>query len=153
MTGHNSQNLIRSFADRIMRLKAEQDDIGHDIREVYKEAHGNGLDKTILGQLVGYLRKREKHGAIRADEQASLLQVYIDAYEESLTGTVIATRVCEPPPPHDPETGELTEPAGPALPSPEQQAGAESPGIASAPAVPDEFPDLPDFLRRKKVAA
>lgn len=84
--------------------------------------------------------------------------------------------------PHDPETGEFHEPAGPPLPGPEQQAGAESPTHASAPAdlstdsfevwsrYPDgriikpdgtvireaftsEIPDLPEFLRRKKVAA
>ena len=78
-------------------------------------------------------------------------------------------------PPHDPETGELHEPAGPALPRPEQQAGAESPTDASAPAVPTEsdggafgavkaqsrlpdavgvepppsdLPELPEFLRQ-----
>lgn len=71
---------LRSFIDRVMRLKEEQDAIGSDIKEVYAEAKATGFDKTAMGQLVAYLRKKDKD-ADKLAEQSALFDLYLDAYE------------------------------------------------------------------------
>lgn len=71
---------IRSVVERILRLKAEQDDIGDAIKDVYAEAKGNGLDKTQLGKVVAYARQREKRGATTADAEEATFALYLNAY-------------------------------------------------------------------------
>lgn len=73
---------LRSIVDRILRLKAEQDDLAADIREIYAEAKGNGYDKTALGQLVSYIRKRDKDPEKFAEGNA-VFDLYLTAYENS----------------------------------------------------------------------
>ncbi len=99
---------VKSFIDRILRLKEEQDTLADDIREVYAEAKGEGYDKTAMGALVAHLRKIEKKGADAVSEADSVFAIYLEAYERA-TGTPIATHTHEEFPPHDPETGELTD--------------------------------------------
>ena len=145
MTGINfAQGQVRSLIDRILRLKAEQDAIGQDIREVYKEAHANGFDKTILGLAVARLRKEEKNGAARVEETDSVLALYLEAYRGVATENALDsqlrleharahTREIETPPvAHDAVTGEI---ADPGLPTP------ITPG--------DLIPDIPNFLDRR----
>lgn len=91
-----AQGQLRQLIDRIMRLKAEQDAIGQDIREVYKEAHASGFDKTTLGQAVGRLRKEEKNGVARLEESDAMLARDPDAPEAIGWSTVYET--LEPPP-------------------------------------------------------
>ena len=55
-----SNSRLKSFIDRVLRLKEEEDTIKADIREVYAEMKGEGFDKTVAGQLVAHLRKVEK---------------------------------------------------------------------------------------------
>ena len=86
---------LRSIVDRILRLKAEQDDLALDIREVYAEAKGNGWDKTALGQLVSYIRKRDKDPEKFA-EGSAVFDLYLSAYEQ--TGTALATHTHEAKP-------------------------------------------------------
>ena len=154
--------LFREVAAFIDAVDQEVEDANERKKEYWADMRQRltPSDVKALQGAIKIRRKRrkdpEKYDAIdwRTDEILNLI---------SDSGTEFAThaRPREPvlqdhiiDPPHDPETGELTEPAGPALPRPEQQAGAESPTDASAPAVlSDEFPDLPDCLRRKKVAA
>lgn len=100
-----SDTRLKSFIDRVLRLKEEQDTLAADIREVYAEAKGEGYDKTAMGALVSHLRKVEKAGADAVNEAETVFSVYLDAYQRA-TGTVIATR------PHtheqfDTETGEI----------------------------------------------
>ena len=75
---------LRAFVERIMRLKEEQDTLATDIREVYAEAKGMGFDKQAMGQLVTYLRKKEKDGA-KLEEQSAIFELYRDAYEHGLS--------------------------------------------------------------------
>ena len=51
------------------------------MRDIYAEAKGNGFDKTALGQLVSYLRKRAKDGA-KLEEQSAIFDLYLAAYEQ-----------------------------------------------------------------------
>lgn len=78
--GDNSNAQLRSIVDRILRLKEEQDAIGADIRDVYAEAKANGFDKTGLGSLVSYLRRREKNPEKEA-ERSAIFDLYLSAYE------------------------------------------------------------------------
>ena len=158
MTGANEQ--LRSIVDRILRLKAEQDDLAADIREIYAEAKGNGWDKTALGQLVSHIRKRDKNPEKFAEGNA-VFDVYLSAYEQ--TGTALATHTHEAaeiiPAPHSKEDD-----GGHPSPSSDPEAqkagvaalagqGGESqvlhPGQSEQPA---DLPPLPAFLRRDKQA-
>jgi uncharacterized protein (UPF0335 family) len=119
---------LRSFVDRVLRLKREQDDLAADIKEVYAEAKASGFDKTAMGQLVAHLRKLSKDPR-KFEANSTLFETYLEAYEH---GTDLATRahaheaedkvrltvtvddevarrlgMDEPDPPHDPSTGEL----------------------------------------------
>lgn len=44
--------IVKSYIDRILRLKEEQDTLADDIREVYAEAARRGISKTTLGMKV-----------------------------------------------------------------------------------------------------
>lgn len=90
MTGASEQ--LRSIVDRILRLKAEQDDLAADIREVYADAKRKSFDKTVLGQLVSYIRKRDKNPEKFAEGNA-VFDLYLNAYEQ--TGTALATHTHE----------------------------------------------------------
>lgn len=147
----NSDGLIRSYVDRILRLKEEAKAVNDDIREVYAEAKGEGLDKTALGKLVNYVEKRSKDAAAVAESEA-IFELYLSAYYG--TGTPVATHAHAPEgvdtidtPDHDPETGEVIEhssqvvssaelPAADAPPTPSAGTGGEADRqpIASFPA-------------------
>lgn len=126
-----ARDQLRSFIDRILRLKEEQDAIGGDVREVYAEAKSNGYDKTALGQVVTILRKKGRDPSGYA-EHSALVDIYLAALGE-LPGEdrVARTRPREiieefPPeePAHDPVTGEIEAASG----------GAGLAAVASAPA-------------------
>lgn len=79
-------DLLRSVVDRILRLKADQDDLAAAVRDVYAEAKGHGFDKTALGRLVTHLRKAEKGGDREAEVEA-FFAVYLNAYENAPSHT------------------------------------------------------------------
>jgi uncharacterized protein (UPF0335 family) len=81
---------LRSFVDRILRLKEEQDTIGDDVKDIYAEAKGLGFDKTAMGQLVQYLRKRGKD-AMKFDEQSAIFDLYLKSYEGPAAAVVDAS--------------------------------------------------------------
>lgn len=72
---------LKSFVDRIQRLKDEQDARAADIREVYAEAKAMGFDKTALGQVVSILRKREKDGE-KFEVLSATVELYLHALEK-----------------------------------------------------------------------
>jgi uncharacterized protein (UPF0335 family) len=72
---------IKSFIERIIRLKDEQDAIGEDIKAVYAEAKSLGFDKTGLGDVVTHLRKIEKKGADTIAEKEAIFDIYLSAYQ------------------------------------------------------------------------
>ena len=63
---------LRSFIDRIERLEEERSALPADIRAVYSEAKGTGLDTRIMRQVVR-LRKLDKADL---QEQEALLDLY-----------------------------------------------------------------------------
>lgn len=91
-----AQDQIKAFADRIIRLRAEAKAINADVREIYAEAKGNGLDKTILGKLVIYLEKLDADSNAVLEGE-SLFDLYLTAYQAASgsVGTVRATHTHE----------------------------------------------------------
>lgn len=77
----SSHDQVRSFIERIIRLKEEQDTIGDDIKDVYAEAKSVGYDKTAIGNVVSHLRKVSKKGADTVAEQGAIFDLYLAAYE------------------------------------------------------------------------
>lgn len=76
-----SNSRLKSFIDRVLRLKEEEDAIKADIREVYAEMKGEGFDKTVAGQLVAHLRKVEKKGRDEVDNANAIFDLYLNEYE------------------------------------------------------------------------
>jgi uncharacterized protein (UPF0335 family) len=80
----NSHGQLRSLVDRVLRLKAEQDAMTEDIKEVYAEAKANGFDKAQMGKVVNHLRKIEKSGGMqKIEEEEALFAIYLNAYHEA----------------------------------------------------------------------
>lgn len=80
--GHNSdapagfsEGQVKSFVERILRLKEEQDSIGDDVKDVYAEAASSGLDKTALGKVVQAIRAERKNPTKFAEMQ-TLVELY-----------------------------------------------------------------------------
>lgn len=110
-----ADDMIVAFVDRILRLKAEADDIAADIKEIYAEAHGNGFNKTRLGEIVTYLRKVEKD-ASKVEEAEAIRDLYLTAYYRAKNKphahayareAKSTTQTASVSGPFDPETGEF----------------------------------------------
>jgi len=76
----NTDVRLRSYIDRILRLKVEQDALAADIREVYAEAKADGFDKTVMGEVVAHLRRVDKRGAETVAERQTIFDSYLHAY-------------------------------------------------------------------------
>lgn len=63
---------LRSVIERIERLEEEKSALQADIKDVYAEAKGIGLEPRIIRQII---RLRKKEQAERQEEEA-LLDVY-----------------------------------------------------------------------------
>jgi uncharacterized protein (UPF0335 family) len=70
-----SNNQISSIVQRIERLEDEKSQIAEDIKEVYKEAKGNGFDPKIIKKVVS-LRKMDQSKRL---EEEQLIATYMDA--------------------------------------------------------------------------
>tara|TARA_R110000868_G_C10750054_1_gene753098 strand:- start:114 stop:404 length:291 start_codon:yes stop_codon:yes gene_type:complete len=73
--GGNAQEQLKSIIERIERLAEEKDSIASDIRDVYAEAKGNGLDPTALRAIV----KLRKEDAGKRAEREAILETYMHA--------------------------------------------------------------------------
>ncbi|MCZ4089356.1 GapR family DNA-binding domain-containing protein [Sinorhizobium psoraleae] len=77
----SSDGQLKAFIDRVLRLKEEQDALGQDIRDIYAEAKASGFDKTVMGDVVAYLRKLDKKGRDAIEERGAIFETYLAAYE------------------------------------------------------------------------
>ena len=67
--------MLRQFIERIERLEEEKAQLMADIREVYAEAKGNGLEPKIMRQVVK-LRSMDQQDRL---EQDAALEMYRSA--------------------------------------------------------------------------
>ena len=74
--GHNvAKDMIRSVVERVEKLEEEKKAISDDIKDVYTEAKGNGLDVKALRAVV---RLRRQDADERAEQEA-ILETYLHA--------------------------------------------------------------------------
>lgn len=76
--GGNAQTQLRSIVERVERLEEDKAGVMGDLKEVYGEAKGNGLDVKIIRKVV---RLRKQDRAKRAEEEA-ILDLYMSAIGE-----------------------------------------------------------------------
>lgn len=74
-----AQSRIRSFVERIERLKQEQSALGEDITEVYAQAKAEGFDVKILRKVID---RRALDPNARQEQEALL-----DLYEAAVKGS------------------------------------------------------------------
>jgi uncharacterized protein (UPF0335 family) len=75
--GHNSvaKDQIKSIVERVERLEEDKAAIASDIRDVYSEAKGNGLDVKALRAIVRY----RKEDAADREEREAIFAIYLNA--------------------------------------------------------------------------
>lgn len=74
--GHNvAKDQIKAIIERVERLEEEKKAISDDIKDVYTEAKGNGLDVKALRAVV---RLRRQDADERAEQEA-ILETYLHA--------------------------------------------------------------------------
>ncbi|MEM8698095.1 MAG: DUF2312 domain-containing protein [Pseudomonadota bacterium] len=66
---------LKAIVERIERLEEEKKEVADQIKEVYAEAKGNGLDTKTLRRIVS-LRKKPVE---ERDEEEALLDLYMSA--------------------------------------------------------------------------
>ena len=98
---------IISFINRILRLKEESDAIAKDIRDIYGEAKDRGYNKTAIGDVVTYARRRAKDREA-AETRSADFNLYLSHFL-GITQKPSHTHTREGSPPHDPDTGEIIE--------------------------------------------
>lgn len=84
--GHNSganpdilnqtaQGQLKSLVERVESLNVEAAEVRGSIKEVYREAKGNGFDTKILRKLI-QVRKQDRAKAL---EERAILELYASA--------------------------------------------------------------------------
>ncbi|RYC31401.1 DUF2312 domain-containing protein [Lichenibacterium minor] len=70
---------IRSFIERVEQIEEELKALTEGKKEVFLEAKGEGFDVKVLKEILK-IRKQDKD---QRDEQESLLDLYMQAMEDS----------------------------------------------------------------------
>jgi uncharacterized protein (UPF0335 family) len=70
---------IRSFIERVEQIEEELKALTEGKKEIFLEAKGEGFDVKVLKEILK-IRKQDKD---QRDEQESLLDLYMQAMEES----------------------------------------------------------------------
>lgn len=68
-------DVLKTTIARVEKLEEEKQGLSDDIREVYSEAKGNGLDPKIIKQIVKMRKLDESERA----EQIAIMRVYCEA--------------------------------------------------------------------------
>lgn len=77
--GEVAGDQLRTIVERIERIEEEIKELNEGKKEIYLEAKGNGFDVKILRQVI----RARKQNREEREEQASLLDVYLQAIEGS----------------------------------------------------------------------
>lgn len=77
--GHNSNAQLKSIIERIENREQAKQEIGDEIKEIYKEAEGNGYTAAAIRAIVKEIRLDKSKKAKRAE-----LEEIIDTYKANL---------------------------------------------------------------------
>jgi len=77
----NTGSILKGFIERVERLEEEKKGVASDIRDVYAEAKGNGLDPKIMRIII----KRRAMAAAERAEQDALVATYARAIGEPVS--------------------------------------------------------------------
>lgn len=103
---------LRSYAERIVRLKGEIKGLQGDVKDVKSEAAGRGFDKKALDVVVARMLEDETSRAARMETE-SLAEVYLASLgmlDGTPLGDATRRRADEPPPPIPMPRPEVTMP-------------------------------------------
>lgn len=78
-TGHNSNAQLKSIIERIENREQAKQEIADEIKDIYKEAEGNGYTAAALRAIVKEIRLDKSKKAKRAE-----LAETIDTYKAAL---------------------------------------------------------------------
>jgi uncharacterized protein (UPF0335 family) len=67
--------MLENIIARIEKLEEEKAAISQDIKDVYSEAKGNGLDASILRKIVSIRKKSPKE----LEQEEEMLELYMGA--------------------------------------------------------------------------
>lgn len=70
--GGNSKEQLRSIIERVEALEEQKSAIASDIKDIYHEAKGNGLDPKAIKAII----RRRKQDADEVAEQEALIEAY-----------------------------------------------------------------------------
>jgi uncharacterized protein (UPF0335 family) len=71
----NEGQQIRSYVERVEKLREERDGLAKDTADIFAEAKGNGFDAKIIRRVVA-IRKQD---AAKRSEEEELLDLYLSA--------------------------------------------------------------------------
>ena len=74
--GEHSKTLLLGFIRRGKAIADEIGDLQTDLSEVCKEAKGAGFEPTKIREVIGWLRKIEKHGREKVEEAEAIFDLY-----------------------------------------------------------------------------
>lgn len=109
VTAHISETVsagqLRAFIERIERVEEEIKAANGDKSGIYKEARGCGFDVKAIRQCVA----ARKLDSAEREERTAIFELYWSALTGSVHVHTPARENIEKFPPHDPETGEITD--------------------------------------------
>lgn len=70
-----TKEILQNIIARIERLEEEKAAISQDIKDVYAEAKGNGLDPAIIRKIVSIRKKNP----VELEQEETMLELYMDA--------------------------------------------------------------------------
>ena len=70
-----TKEMLENIIARIEKLEEEKAAISQDIKDVYSEAKGNGLEVSILRKIVSIRKK----SPIEREQEETMLELYMDA--------------------------------------------------------------------------
>lgn len=161
MNQHNGQ--LRAIVERVERLNEEEAQIKADKREIFSEAKANGFDPKVLRRVIairaGDASAHEEFEALVATYMAALGGSHArdtrETAEEALSPTARIDGVAGARP--EQVADDRGPPPAPRLPAQSAKVGAAGDGVQAVGAAPvhqpDEFPDIPAFLDRRRPIA
>ena len=101
-----SDGLLVQTMQRIMSVLDDIDERKADIKEIYAEAKSQGFDKAALGVAIREIRGRAKADKPEMQERASIVEVYVSAFDNA-PRTYVHVPAREAAPRQSPSEGEV----------------------------------------------